>query len=175
MNFAENLQRLRQAKKLSRKEVAKIIGVNEITIGYYERGERIPNIEILAQLADLFDVSADELLGRFYSKSFEPPNEAKKFWEGLKIHVSIHPDDSVSLTLPAIAQEPTIDNEGKIAFSKIVNDVEVTFKNLPAFCLFTNNVKQKVSDATLAQSKEIGMNEIKELYKQSHEQKSISA
>lgn len=169
MNFANNLQSFRQAKRLSRKQLANVIGVNEITVGYYERGERIPNIEIFSKIADVFNVSADELLGRFYNNPFEPSNEAKKFWERLNIYVNVMPNDSVTLNLPAIAKEASVDNEGKIVYKGFINEVAVTFKNLSDFCLFTNSVKQKVFDATLAESKKVAVNEIKELYNQSQE------
>ena len=79
------------------------------------------------------------------------------------------PNDSVTLNLPAIAKEASVDNEGKIVYKGFINEVAVTFKNLSDFCLFTNSVKQKVFDATLAESKKVAVNEIKELYNQSQE------
>ena len=177
-NFAENLQRLRHENKLSRKTVAKAIGVDVATIGYYERAERIPNIEVFTKIADLFNKTADELLGRFVYSSddyYDPAAVAKRFWEGLGIHIHPQHDGSIFLILPATLQTPVQDNNGRIIFPKIVNDVKAVFGNIGALFVFTNMVKEKIFDATLSKSKEIAVNEIKNLYAQLNEQKDISA
>ena len=176
-NFAENLQRLRQEKKLSRKTVAKAIGVDVATIGYYERAERIPNIEVFTKIANLFNKTADELLGRFVYSSdyYDPVTIAKRFWEGLGIHINPQKDGSIFLILPATLQAPVQDNEGRIIFPKIVNDIKAVFGNIGALFVFTNMVKEKIFDATLSKSKEIAVNEIKNLYAQLNERKNVSA
>lgn len=39
-------------------------GVSRGSISYYEKGERVPTIEVLGIISDLFNVSADYLIGR---------------------------------------------------------------------------------------------------------------
>lgn len=49
---------------MSRKTLAELCGLSKNMIGRYERGERIPDINTLANICDVFDVSADYLIGR---------------------------------------------------------------------------------------------------------------
>lgn len=61
--FGENLFALRKKKGLTRKQLAKILNVSEVSIGSYERGLRQPNFEMLFRIAGFFEVSLDNLLG----------------------------------------------------------------------------------------------------------------
>lgn len=50
---------LRTEKGLSRKELAEAVGVNFQTIGYLERGDYNPSLELAFKLAEYFDVPVD--------------------------------------------------------------------------------------------------------------------
>ena len=65
LQFGKNLAALRKSQGLSRKDLAKILKVSEVTISSYERGLRQPNFETLVRLAEYFYVSVDELIGHF--------------------------------------------------------------------------------------------------------------
>ena len=58
------IKEFRIAKNLTQKELGKIIGCNQTSIGKYERGELEPNLELLNKFADIFEVSIDYLVGR---------------------------------------------------------------------------------------------------------------
>lgn len=60
--LSENLQYLRKKSKLSQKELADQLSLARTTLGDYERGKTEPNIAMLIQLADCFDVSIDALV-----------------------------------------------------------------------------------------------------------------
>ncbi|MCH5156503.1 MAG: helix-turn-helix transcriptional regulator [Clostridiales bacterium] len=62
--FADNLKLWRTSQGLSQKELAKKINVSFQTISHWETGYAIPSIDELVALADLFDTSLDELIGR---------------------------------------------------------------------------------------------------------------
>ena len=62
-NFNENLKCAREKKGLSQKEVAEGIGVAKSTYSLYESGNREPNVQTIKKIADLLNVSADDLLG----------------------------------------------------------------------------------------------------------------
>lgn len=62
--FAENLKLWRTSQGLSQKELANEINVSFQTISHWETGYAIPSIEQLIALADLFDTTIDELIGR---------------------------------------------------------------------------------------------------------------
>ncbi len=61
--FGKKLRALREKANLSQDELAKILNVSRGSISFYEKGERVPNIEFLAAVADLFDVSYYYLMG----------------------------------------------------------------------------------------------------------------
>ena len=63
MKFKSNLQRLRESRGLSQRELGKILGVSTSTIGNYEAGLREPNFEMLENMADFFNVPIGTLLG----------------------------------------------------------------------------------------------------------------
>jgi transcriptional regulator with XRE-family HTH domain len=61
--LGERLQKQRQLKNLSQKQVAETINVSSSIVSNYETGERTPSLEILIALARLYQCSTDYLLG----------------------------------------------------------------------------------------------------------------
>ena len=59
----QRLSELREAKKISQEQLAKIVGVARTTISAYEIDMRQPSYDVLASLARVFRVSTDYLLG----------------------------------------------------------------------------------------------------------------
>jgi transcriptional regulator with XRE-family HTH domain len=62
--FAQRLRELRKKKKLTMKEFGKKFSLAESTISGYENGTRTPDLSVIDQFADFFEVSTDYLLGR---------------------------------------------------------------------------------------------------------------
>lgn len=60
----ERLKELRLERGMTQKQVADYLGISDRGYGYYEAGLREPSIECLKKLCDLFEVSADYLIGR---------------------------------------------------------------------------------------------------------------
>lgn len=60
--LGEKIKLYRENKKMTQGEVAEILGVKAATISKYEAGTLEPNIESLKKLAELFEVSVDELI-----------------------------------------------------------------------------------------------------------------
>ena len=58
------LKDLREKKKLSREQVADMLGISKRTLESYEYGKREPNIEMINKFADFYGVTTDFLLGR---------------------------------------------------------------------------------------------------------------
>ena len=58
------LLELRKNKNLLQREVAFACDITTAAYGSYEKGDREPTLETLGKLADFFEVSIDELLGR---------------------------------------------------------------------------------------------------------------
>lgn len=61
--FGKRLQKTRRASGFSRQEsLAKEASVSFQAVGMYERGERLPNAEIVAKMANALNCTADYLL-----------------------------------------------------------------------------------------------------------------
>lgn len=60
--LGEKIKLYRENKNMTQNEVAYILGVKAATISKYEAGILEPNIESLKKLAELFEISVDELL-----------------------------------------------------------------------------------------------------------------
>lgn len=63
MTFHDRLKHYRNQNELTQKFVAETIGVSLRGYQQYEQGKYEPNIEKLVKLADLFNISVDELIG----------------------------------------------------------------------------------------------------------------
>ena len=61
----EKIKKYREEKKMTQVEVSEVLGVKPATISKYEAGTLEPNIESLKKLAELFEVSVDELIKEY--------------------------------------------------------------------------------------------------------------
>lgn len=61
--FKERLRELRIEKEMSQIKLAEKLGVDFRTISNWEIGVRKPDIDMLVEIANFFDVSTDFLLG----------------------------------------------------------------------------------------------------------------
>lgn len=59
-----NIKDIRTRKGLTQAEVASALGVSSVVYSRYETGSRQPSIDMLVQMADIFGVTVDYLLGR---------------------------------------------------------------------------------------------------------------
>ena len=64
MTLGENLQRLRKEKGLSQEDVARALFVSRQTISKWETDKAEPGVDNLKALADLYEVTLDQLTGR---------------------------------------------------------------------------------------------------------------
>ena len=76
MTFGENIRLLREERGYSLKDVELHTGINNGNLSRYERDINFPSIELCLRLANLYEVSLDELVGReSISSSHGPPKE----------------------------------------------------------------------------------------------------
>ena len=70
--FGQRLKALRAVHQISQKDLASQLFVSPQAVGKWEREEATPNPETVRKLSELFDVSADYLLGREMSPNVSP-------------------------------------------------------------------------------------------------------
>lgn len=61
--FASNLVKLRKARKMNQQEFGEAIHYSFKAISKWENEETMPDIEVLTNVAEFFDVTVDELIG----------------------------------------------------------------------------------------------------------------
>ncbi|OAB27851.1 hypothetical protein PMSD_23060 [Paenibacillus macquariensis subsp. defensor] len=62
INFANNLKKIREGKGMSKTELAKRVGVSDVTIGYWEAGRTEPRMGKVEMIADILGVKTDDLI-----------------------------------------------------------------------------------------------------------------
>jgi transcriptional regulator with XRE-family HTH domain len=85
-SFGERLAYLRNQRRLSQAELARLLNLGQSTIAMYEKNKRSPDHHSLIRLANFFGVSTDYLLGRIdqphaneHGKGQRPPLD-EKLW-----------------------------------------------------------------------------------------------
>lgn len=63
MDFGEILKKLRENKGYNQTQLAKELGISNVTVSQYESGDRKPDIDTIKKLANYFNVTTDYLLG----------------------------------------------------------------------------------------------------------------
>jgi transcriptional regulator with XRE-family HTH domain len=61
-HFGSKLSKLRQAAGYSQRELAKVTGISQRMIAYYEKQPQFPPMHVIAQLSDALGIPAQELL-----------------------------------------------------------------------------------------------------------------
>lgn len=62
MNIGSKIKKYRELQKMTQKDIAEILGVEPGTISKYESGIIEPNIDSIKKLAEIFNITIDELL-----------------------------------------------------------------------------------------------------------------
>ncbi len=76
--FSLRLISFRKARNLTQADMAKLLQMNRSTYTCYEIGTSMPNITTLCQIADIFEVDLDYLLGRKTAQIEEEEESDKK-------------------------------------------------------------------------------------------------
>ena len=76
--FPERLKKLRLNSALTQSELGEKLGLSARVVGFYEKGERSPNLDTLVSIAKYFEVSTDYLLGLTDTPASNLPNSYDK-------------------------------------------------------------------------------------------------
>jgi transcriptional regulator with XRE-family HTH domain len=71
VNFGDKLRKLRTEAGMTQSDLAKRLNITKSVVSYYELQERTPSPDVLIQLADIFHVSTDYLLGINHKKMID--------------------------------------------------------------------------------------------------------
>lgn len=62
ISFGKRLKELREENNLTQKELAEKLGINAVTYLHYEKEQRQPSLELIADISVFYGVSVDYLL-----------------------------------------------------------------------------------------------------------------
>ena len=71
VDFGKKLKELRKQSSMTQKQLADKLGITKSVVSYYELSERTPSPEVLKDLALVFRVSTDYLLGIERAKTID--------------------------------------------------------------------------------------------------------
>ena len=75
--IASNIAELRKGQGMTQQELAACLNYTDKAISKWERGESVPDIMVLKQIADMFGVSVDYLLSETHEQDTSRLNEAE--------------------------------------------------------------------------------------------------
>lgn len=70
--FSENLKTLRKNKGITQEELAVRLNVVRQTVSKWEKGQSVPDAEMLVKLAEIFEVPVSQLLGTRIEPDAQP-------------------------------------------------------------------------------------------------------
>lgn len=73
--LGNNLKRVRESRSMSQSQLAEALWLDRSSVSGYESGKRVPDILILCRMAEILEVSLDELVGRIEDDSELTENE----------------------------------------------------------------------------------------------------
>lgn len=104
INLGENIRRLRGERSLTQEQLAYELGVSPQAISRWETGGALPDISMLPVMADFFDVTLDELMGRGTEC---PPEELERLVNQTSELKSLEkPDEAIALARKAAGKYP---------------------------------------------------------------------
>jgi len=76
--FGENLKTLRKNKGITQEELAARLNIVRQTVSKWEKGQSVPDAEMLVKLADIFEVPVSQLLGARIEPDVQPDAVAEQ-------------------------------------------------------------------------------------------------
>lgn len=64
LNYGEALKHQRELRNLNQTELAQATGLKQQMISHWEANKGLPNIDFCVRLAEYYNISLDELVGR---------------------------------------------------------------------------------------------------------------
>lgn len=85
MKYGNRIAELREQKGWTQEQLATSIGITRAALSHYEKNRREPDFETLTQLANLFQVSVDYLIGRTDHSAYPLDRDVQQFVDDLEL------------------------------------------------------------------------------------------
>ena len=100
-SFGQRFLRLRKEKKLTQEDIAKKLNITAQSVSKWENDNSYPDVAILGDIASIFNITVDELLGREVKTTSILEEHGRKDINKLVLKVKILSEDNkVNINLP---------------------------------------------------------------------------
>ena len=107
------LKELRKQRKLNQQAVADVLNCSQAVYSRYENGDREPPLEAIIRLADFYNVSLDELVGRTPMEVVVIEHDAPPL-----------PDDQFEIVIPKEAHAPSADELERMVLEIVTRELK---------------------------------------------------
>lgn len=146
MNLSKNIKNLRISKKMTQEEVAQLLGTTSKSVSRWEQGITYPDITLLPLIANIFEVTVDELLGVESIKQDEYVKALKK--QGNEYAMNNDYESELLLWQEAYKKFPNND-EIKVSLVSIMNTINIITNKLKytdEIVKLSENILEKSTD-----------------------------
>lgn len=91
--FGARMRSLREEKAISQSEIAEYLDVTPSCVANWEMGTRIPDVNVLGDLSEYFNVSVDYLCCRTNMKNYMQKEKKERYKPGDVLDLSVLTDD----------------------------------------------------------------------------------
>lgn len=100
--FGQRFLRLRKARGLTQEDIAKKLNISAQAVSKWENDISSPDISLLPELASIFNITIDELLGKETNKTEVLPEGKRKDINSMMLYINILSvdGDKVKVNLP---------------------------------------------------------------------------
>ena len=132
-SFGQRFQRLRKAKGFTQEQIAERVNISYQAVSKWENDITSPDISILGELANILEVTVDELLGRVDPNKVtlvEEPQRKELKNMILKIIVDSKDGDKVNIKLPMLIIKTFLDSGMPISINGNKSLENIDFKQI---------------------------------------------
>lgn len=118
-SFGTRLADLRREHNLTQNDIADRLNISAQAVSKWENDLTSPDIDTLLKLADIFDITVDELLGKKKKETLYVPTEERKDINKLMLRIRVlsADGDKVNVNLPMQAVKILVNNNTVNMFS----------------------------------------------------------
>jgi len=118
-SFGTRLANLRREHNLTQNDIADRLSISAQAVSKWENDLTSPDIDTLLKLADIFDITVDELLGKKKKETLYVPTEERKDINKLMLRIRVlsADGDKVNVNLPMPAVKILVNNDTVNMFS----------------------------------------------------------
>ena len=149
MNLGNNIKSLRTAKKMTQEELADLLGTTSKSVSRWEQSLSYPDISLLPFIANVFEVTVDELLGVENIKQDEYVKELKKQADQYAMNNDY--ENELKLWQEAYKKLPNND-EVKVCLISIIIQNTLYSLSSPHLNIVTNTIKYSNEIVKIAES-----------------------